>query len=172
MFLHWNNKSCIYNIPDVTAPADASQAFSFQFGSISPGFMNGMQVFATVLCSYCNLQLSIFSCLLTEGLCSRFLLEQAQLPQIWTSRNVTRYVCSLPTKQCSLASPLIFLQCSLTQYSKLHSFWQEMYTVILSINKYQSGHAILSTCRHASIHLGLLLHYRPLLLSNNCRGRR
>ncbi|KAJ6675619.1 EUKARYOTIC TRANSLATION INITIATION FACTOR 4 GAMMA [Salix viminalis] len=26
------------------APADASQAFAFQFGSISPGFMNGMQV--------------------------------------------------------------------------------------------------------------------------------
>lgn len=31
------------------APGDASKAFPFQFGSISPGFMNGMQVF---LCSY------------------------------------------------------------------------------------------------------------------------
>ena len=26
------------------APADASKAFPFQFGSISPGFMNGMAV--------------------------------------------------------------------------------------------------------------------------------
>lgn len=25
-------------------PGDASQGFAFQFGSISPGFMNGMQV--------------------------------------------------------------------------------------------------------------------------------
>ncbi|CAK7347783.1 unnamed protein product [Dovyalis caffra] len=42
--LDWNNKSCIYNVFDVPAPVDASKAFAFQFGSISPGFMNGMQV--------------------------------------------------------------------------------------------------------------------------------
>lgn len=29
---------------DGLAPGDGSKAFPFQFGSISPGFMNGMQV--------------------------------------------------------------------------------------------------------------------------------
>jgi translation initiation factor 4G len=51
MSLHWISKSYIHNVSDVTAPVDASKAFAFQFGSISPGFMNGMQVFGTVSCS-------------------------------------------------------------------------------------------------------------------------
>lgn len=45
------------------APADASKAFPFQFGSISPGFMNGMAVSfisnKCLLSSWCKLLCSI-----------------------------------------------------------------------------------------------------------------
>lgn len=90
-------KLIIHTVFDGIAPGDASKAFPFQFGSISPGFMNGMQVFLGFSFSVFPLKATfvISYMLVTEVLSCRFLLERAQLLLIWMSRSVTRCVCFL-----------------------------------------------------------------------------
>lgn len=84
-------------------PGNISGPFPLQFGSISPGFMNEMQVPKYLFYNFaCHLYISLWlplvlwDCCLNHLLCNyRFLLELAQLHQIWTSRNETRFVIFL-----------------------------------------------------------------------------
>ena len=84
------------------APDESRLQFSLQFGSINPGFVNGMQVSFSSHCfeafsfTYNSMNVSPLS---ESFLCAcsfyRYQLELVQLPLIWMSRSGTRYGGSL-----------------------------------------------------------------------------
>lgn len=100
------------------ATGDVSRSFPLQFGSISPGVMNGMQVLILLYVSFvddtilllhvgvfffffftCEANFLVVLILLNKTIAPavcycRYLLGLAPLLQIWMSRNVTRFVAA------------------------------------------------------------------------------
>lgn len=63
---------------DASAPGDASKPFAFQFGSISPGFVNGMQVNDTIDLMFFVFVMIMIFCIFHPNLFRKFPVDSCK----------------------------------------------------------------------------------------------